>query len=67
MAIDDDLFPSAPVRKPGTHELGADLSLLSETEIEERIAQLAAEVERLKTALEKKRASRAAAENFFKR
>lgn len=67
MAIDDDLFPSAPVRQPLGHAVGTDLSTLSETEIEERIGQLAAEIERLKVALEAKRTSRVAAENFFKR
>ncbi|MPT25003.1 MAG: DUF1192 domain-containing protein [Starkeya sp.] len=68
MAIDDDLFPSATLAaKPATHTVGTDISALSETEIEERIAQLAAEIERLKRALEAKRASRLAAENVFKR
>ncbi|QFR33298.1 DUF1192 domain-containing protein [Ancylobacter sp. TS-1] len=66
MAIDDELFPLAGLKKASAHEIGADLSVLSETEIEERIAHLAAEIERLKVALEKKRASRAAAENVFK-
>ncbi|MCK0208113.1 DUF1192 domain-containing protein [Starkeya koreensis] len=67
MAIDDDIFPSAGVKKAPAHEVGADLSALSETEIEERIAHLSAEIERLKVALSRKRASRAAAEDFFKR
>lgn len=68
MAIDDDLFPSAaPAAKPATHTVGTDISVLSETEIEERIAQLAGEIERLKRALEAKRASRLAAESVFKR
>lgn len=68
MAIDDDLFPlAAPTAKPAGHTVGSDVSTLSETEIEERIAQLSAEIERLRGALEAKRASRSAAENFFKR
>lgn len=68
MAIDDDLFPSAALAaKPATHMVGTDISALSETEIEERIDQLAGEIERLKRALEAKRASRVAAENVFKR
>lgn len=68
MAIDDDLFPmAAPALKPATHTVGADISALSETEIEERIAQLGGEIERLKQALDAKRASRLAAEKVFKR
>lgn len=67
MAIDDDPFGTAPVRKPAGHEVGSDISILSETEIEERIALLGAEIERLRGALAAKRASRQAAENFFKR
>lgn len=67
MAIDDDVFPAGGVKKAPTHEIGTDLSTLSETEIEERIAHLSAEIERLKVALSRKRASRAAAEDFFKR
>ncbi|WP_425104985.1 DUF1192 domain-containing protein [Ancylobacter sp.] len=68
MAIDDDLFPPAALAaKPATHMVGTDISVLSETEIEERIVQLAGEIERLKRALEAKRASRLAAENVFKR
>ncbi|GLK70483.1 DUF1192 domain-containing protein [Ancylobacter dichloromethanicus] len=68
MAIDDDLFPLAtPVLRPAGHTVGSDISALSEAEIEERIAQLSAEIERLTRALEAKRASRSAAENFFKR
>ncbi|WP_371347586.1 DUF1192 domain-containing protein [Ancylobacter sp. IITR112] len=68
MAIDDELFPAVtPSVKPAAHTVGADISALSETEIEERIAQLGGEIERLRRALEAKRASRLAAENVFKR
>lgn len=62
MAIDDDDKP----RKKITHELGQDLSLLSVEDIEERIAMLSAEIERLKADAAKKRASRDAANAFFK-
>jgi uncharacterized small protein (DUF1192 family) len=62
VASDDDDKP----RKKATHELGQDLSLLSVEDIEERIAGLAAEIERLKTDAAKKRASRDAANAFFK-
>lgn len=62
MAGDDDDKP----RKKVTHELGQDLSLLSFEDIEDRIAALAAEIERLKADAARKRASRDAANAFFK-
>ncbi len=62
MAAEDDDKP----RKKITHELGQDLSLLSVGDVEDRIAMLEAEIERLKTDAAKKRASRDAANSFFK-
>ena len=62
MASDDDDKP----RKKITHEIGQDLSLLSVEDVEERIVMLAAEIERLKADMAKKRASRDAANAFFK-
>ncbi|MBN9601142.1 MAG: DUF1192 domain-containing protein [Afipia sp.] len=62
MAIDDE---DKPRRKIG-HEIGQDLSLLSVEDLNERIVLLTAEVERLKTEMAKKRASREAANNVFK-
>lgn len=62
MAGDDDDKP----RKKIVHELGQDLSLLSFDDIEDRIAALTAEIERLKVDAAKKRASRDAANAFFK-
>ena len=62
MAIEDDDKP----RKKITHEIGQDLSLLSVEELAERIALLGSEIERLQTAMVKKRASREAADRFFK-
>ncbi len=62
MAGDDD----DKLRKKITHELGQDLSLLSVGDIEERIAALAAEIERLKADAARKRSSRDAADAFFK-
>jgi uncharacterized small protein (DUF1192 family) len=62
MAIEDDDKP----RKKLTHEIGQDLSLLSVEELTERIALLTSEIERLQTAMAKKRASRDAADRFFK-
>jgi len=62
MAADDDDKP----RKKITHEIGQDLSLLSVEELSERIGLLTSEIERLQAAATKKRASREAANNFFK-
>ncbi len=54
-------------KKKPVHELGQDLALLSVEELGERIAALEAEIGRLQTALTAKKASRAAADQFFKR
>jgi uncharacterized small protein (DUF1192 family) len=62
MAIEDDDKP----RKKIIHEIGQDLSLLSVEELTERIALMNAEIERLQQAAAKKRASKDAANNFFK-
>jgi uncharacterized small protein (DUF1192 family) len=62
MAIDDDDKP----RKKVTHEIGQDLALLSVEELTERIEVLRSEIERLQAAMTKKRASRDAADRFFK-
>ena len=62
MAIEDDDKP----RRKITHEIGQDLSLLSVEELSERIALLNWEVERLQQAVTKKRASKDAANRFFK-
>jgi len=61
-AEDDDNKP----RKKISHEMGQDLSALSVGDVEERIALLAAEIDRLKADAAKKRASRDAADAFFK-
>jgi uncharacterized small protein (DUF1192 family) len=62
-AFDEDDRP----KKKTVHDIGQDLSLLSVEELTDRIALLHDEVARLQTALEKKRASRSAADQFFKR
>ncbi len=62
MASEDDDKP----RKKISHEIGQDLSLLSVEELTERIALLTGEIERLQAAATKKRASRDAADKFFK-
>ena len=63
MPIEDDDRP----RKKITHEIGQDLSLLSVEELSERIALLTGEITRLQEAAAKKRASKDAADSFFKR
>lgn len=62
MANEDDDKP----RKKISHEIGQDLSLLSVEELTERIALMNAEIERLQQAAARKRASKDAANNFFK-
>ncbi|WP_438273983.1 DUF1192 domain-containing protein [Nitrobacter sp.] len=62
MASEDDDKP----RKKVAHEIGQDLSLLSVDELGQRIALLTAEIERLRAAETKKRASKDAADRFFK-
>jgi uncharacterized small protein (DUF1192 family) len=63
MALEDD---DRPKKKP-VHEIGQDLALLSVEELSDRISVLNDEIGRLRAALEKKRASRSAADQFFKR
>ena len=59
----DDLEP----RKKPNLPLGAqDLSMMSIEELEERIAELTAEIERCRKTIESKQGSRAAAEGVFK-
>jgi uncharacterized small protein (DUF1192 family) len=62
MPIEDDDRP----RKKVTHEIGQDLSLLSVEELTERVALLKIEIVRLEDATDKKRATRDAADSFFK-
>jgi uncharacterized small protein (DUF1192 family) len=62
MAIEDDDKPKRKI----THDIGQDLSLLSVDELGERIGLLSAEIERLQSAITRKRASRDTADRFFK-
>lgn len=62
MAIGDDDKPRVKV----SHEIGQDLSLLSVEELGHRIALLKEEIGRLETAMTMKRATREAADRFFK-
>jgi len=60
------LFEDDLPKKPQTHEIGCDLSLLSADELTSRIALLKQEIERLEVERTNKSASRSAAESFFR-
>jgi uncharacterized small protein (DUF1192 family) len=61
--IDDDDKP----KKKVVHEIGQDLSLLSVEELAERVQLMHGEISRLEADMASKRASRSAADQFFKR
>jgi uncharacterized small protein (DUF1192 family) len=62
-AMDEDDRP----KKKVAHEIGQDLTLLSVEELSARVALLKEEIARLEADMTKKRATRAAADQFFKR
>jgi len=62
-AIDDDDKP----KKKIAHEIGQDLTLLSVEELQVRVQLLHDEINRLEADITQKRASRSAADQFFKR
>lgn len=62
-ARDDDDRP----KKKIVHEIGQDLSLLSASELSERIAVLKDEIVRIEADAARKGASRTAADAFFKK
>ena len=62
-AFDEDDRP----KKKVSHEIGQDLTLLSVEELSDRIALMREEIARLEVDIAKKRASRSAADNVFKR
>ena len=62
-AIDDDDKP----KKKIAHEIGQDLSLLSVEELAARVQLMHDEISRLEADMANKRASRSAADQFFKR
>jgi uncharacterized small protein (DUF1192 family) len=62
-AIDEDDKP----KKKVSHEIGQDLTLLSVEELASRAQLLHDEINRLEADMTQKRASRAAADRFFKR
>jgi uncharacterized small protein (DUF1192 family) len=62
-AIDDDDRP----KKKLVHEIGQDLALLSIEELGDRISLLREEITRLEADIARKRATKSAADTFFKR
>ena len=60
--IDDDDKP----KKKVVHEIGQDLSLLSVEELAARVQLMRDEISRLEADMAGKRASRSAADQFFK-
>ena len=62
-AIDDDDKP----KKKIAHEIGQDLSLLSVEDLTARVQLMRDEISRLEADMASKRASRSAADQFFKR
>jgi uncharacterized small protein (DUF1192 family) len=54
-------------KKKVTHEIGQDLSLLSVEELSARVQLLQDEIKRLEADMAQKRATRMAADQFFKR
>ena len=62
-ASDPDELP----KKKIVHEMGQDLALLSVGELTERIALLKEEIGRLEAEMTRKRASKSAADTFFKK
>lgn len=62
-AFDDEDRP----KKKIAHEIGQDLTLLSATELTERINLLKEEIARLEADMARKHATRSAADSFFKK
>jgi uncharacterized small protein (DUF1192 family) len=62
-ATDEDDKP----KKKIAHEIGQDLTLLSVEELGARVQLLRDEIQRIETDMAQKRASREAADQFFKR
>jgi uncharacterized small protein (DUF1192 family) len=58
--------PGFAPKKPVAHDVGQDLSSLSEHELVERVSLLREEIERLEAERRRKAASREAAGAFFK-
>lgn len=63
---EESAFGSLPRRAPASHEIGQGIETLSIAELDERIALLRAEIERLEGARATKEATKRAADAFFK-
>jgi uncharacterized small protein (DUF1192 family) len=63
MAASDEDLP----KKKVVHEIGQDLYLISAEDLADRIALLKQEIARLEAAMEKAKASRNMADQFFKK
>jgi uncharacterized small protein (DUF1192 family) len=61
------IFDDEPRKKPKPHEIGQDLSLLSQSELLERIGLLREEIVRLEAELQAKGTTKSAAEALFRR
>jgi uncharacterized small protein (DUF1192 family) len=61
------MFDDEPRKKPKPHEIGQDLSLLSQGELTERIGLLREEIARLEAELQAKGTTKSAAEALFRR
>ena len=53
-------------KTPAAITVGEPLDLLSVSELEQRVQALESEIERTKTAIQSKRASKSAADSFFR-
>lgn len=62
----DPFFEELPKKKPASHEIGQDLSSVSISELDERIAILKAEIVRLEDERAKKDKAKSAAADIFK-
>jgi len=60
------ILQDEPEKKPVKHELGADLSLLSVDELQERIDMLRQEINRVEAEMMAKEKSKNAAESLFR-
>jgi uncharacterized small protein (DUF1192 family) len=61
------IFDDEPKKKARPHEIGQDLSLLSQSELSERIGILRDEIARLEAELKAKGTTKSAAEALFRR
>jgi uncharacterized small protein (DUF1192 family) len=61
------LFEYDRPKKKSSHELGADLSMLSVDELRARVGLLRAEIERIEAEIATKSSSRNAAEGLFRK